>query len=210
MKNVKFPLLIAASTWASMPFLTDDALTVKQNEFEVELATMIHQDSAAPWFAVTHGITPYLDFGFTQYHERLPWEDHHFNGHQFSAKFSLYPGHLAVSTTSDVLNGVTLLSMQGQHSFGKLDLIGNLNAFIDAKENEPDYGLLAQYNFEKFTLGTEVHGLMSELPKIQAGFQWYPMDWVSVQVGVMQALEEQHTHFTTGLVFYIAPTQKAD
>ncbi|MEO0122729.1 MAG: hypothetical protein ABIL69_01830 [candidate division WOR-3 bacterium] len=160
MQNLKAVALIMigiiANLYGARPFGTDDAGTVAQNSYELEVGYDIWKEIGMFDLGFKHGLTEKMDIGIGFGFNIVSEPKNSFVPAELAFKYSLVPDFLAASFVAEIGGSAYALNGILTRGFGPIELDANLG--YTTGDSSITYAGAFIYSIEKFAFGGEVLG----------------------------------------------------
>jgi len=202
-----FLLVCCMEGWAARPFSIDDAGTVEQGKFELELGYENCNDITAgqsSLFALglKHGLTDRMDIGIGLGQTFIPEQAEGLSPSNLSLKFAVIKDLLAVSFAQDLGSSAYQLNSALSKEFGPIETNINLGYAATGVSNIPGsitYGLDLIYGFKKLDVGCEFSGDKDGFQEWLIGGSYSVIDALAVDLGYEGNFSDASGEVTAGL-----------
>ncbi len=147
---------IIANLYGARPFGTDDAGTVAQNSYELEVGYDIWKEIGTFDLGFKHGLTEKMDIGIGFGFNIVSEPKNSFVPAELAFKYSLVPDFLAASFVAEIGGSAYALNGILTRGFGPIELDANLG--YTTGDSSITYAGAFIYSIEKFAFGGEVLG----------------------------------------------------
>jgi hypothetical protein len=196
-----------SAVYGARPFITDDAGTVEERKFEVEITGNYWKDASTIGGSIKHGITERMDLGVCVDHCYLPEDERAFSGENISIKFALIPDLLSLSFGAEFGSNDYAANGILSKSFGSFEGHLNLGYEVEGSLNKGfiTYSTACVFTVGRAGLGVEIGGNNEErsLDFWQLGGRWSIFDWLQVDTAIGSDFEEKPQFImSSGLWFF--------
>jgi hypothetical protein len=181
-------ILWVGGLYGARPFSTDDAGTVEQSIYELELGLDFWSGEARPGLGFKHGLTDRMDLGVGLGYTMAPEEEAGFENAELGLKFVMIPHLFAVSITGSfgleayMLNGIVT------RTFGPLEVDGNFGYETAGTASDVGgtitYALALIFDAGQYAIGIEGVGEKDGLQTWLVGGRYNLFDGFAADVGI--------------------------
>lgn len=185
--------------------MTDDAATVEQHAFELEVASDYWKDFAKFGAALKHGLTKRMDLCVAFGCAAVPSELRAAQPLELSLKYNFVPEHFTVSMAGTFNSATYAVNAIYTPSSEPLSVHVNLGFEATAENRNVvlTYGIAAVFNAAIAAIGAEIGGVDNDLNWWQIGTQINLLEWLAIDAGLGGDFnKDMELIVTSGLWFY--------